>query len=341
MQIPAMPQSYQTGPHYQPEPHYQSGPHYQPAPAYQAGQPPAFSPGQPGRGVRPALPVDEMAPRPRRNVAVPILTALLVLSLALAGFLVFRQRHKLRPNNAGLTAPTSAPASPAHQIYLRKDRPDWVPDGWTEPGRFTADQLWVTQNEVEGGRCQTGGNTLNVTTADNPLTACQLKDPLDKSFTDVAVEVQVALANGCAGIWARTGPKGYALLVCKDRTELHRLANDAPSDTTRLARWPLDGVPAGTVVGLLVQGKSLTVYVNGKALPPVQDDTIKSGRTNAGAIADGTNHADVVFTDFRVFSPSRTTAGPAPTPGARSKSATPSASVWPSGSPSPSARVSA
>jgi hypothetical protein len=245
-------------------------------------------------------------PGKKRNVIVPVLVGLLVLSLVLAGYVVFRNRGGGKQNNAGdngtaTTAP-AASGSAVQQAYQRQTQPGWLPADWPAQPDRTADQLWLSQDEKEGGHCD-AGPTLHVTTSGNALTGCQLRSPLsDQSFTDVAVEVKVAVNSGCAGVWARTGTKGYLLMVCRNRVELHLLKDAPPSDATRLsqATFPASG---SLVIGLQAQGTTLTGYVNGAKLVEAQNGEVTRGKVNAGATADGGSPADVTFDGFRVFAP--------------------------------------
>jgi hypothetical protein len=228
------------------------------------------------------------------------------LSLVLAGYVVFRgrsgQHNKAGDNGTATTAPAASGGSAVQQAYQRQSRPAWIPPDWSAQPDRTADQLWLSQDENEGGHCD-AGQALHVTTGGNPLTGCQLRSPLaDQTFTDVAVEVKVTITSGCAGVWARTGSKGYLLRVCRNRAELHLLKDAPPSDTTSLgqATFPASGA---LVIGLATQGTTLTGYINGEPLLKAQNGDITRGKVNAGATADGGNPADVTFDGFRVFGP--------------------------------------
>ena len=161
-----------------------------------------------------------------------------------------------------------------------------------------------------------------------------MKAPLDsRQLTDAAVEVEVTLTSGCAGIWTRTGSEGYLLVVCKGYARLHALGNEPPSGANTLAEWSFDGPAPGTVVGLLVQGTTLSFYLGGELFGPVTDSRIKRGKVNAGALGAGAENGDVTFVDFRVFTPP---AEPTRNPTTRQPSPTSSGWTSPSWSPSPS-----
>ncbi len=265
---------------------------------------------------------------------MPFLAALLVLTVIFAGFIVYQNQHKHDANPAGDggDAQTSQSATPGDTKkvppYQRADRPEWLPAGWTGLERRTADKTWLTQDESEGGNCD-ATDKLRVRTADNPLTACQLRGPLaNGDYAEVAVEVQVSLTSGCGGIWVRTGSKGYVLMICKNRAELHLLVNDPPSAASRLDQVTFDTpVTCQVVVALLAQGTTLTGYISGQAMLSSQNDVVKHGRVNAGAMKDNTNPADVTFVDFRVFTPpaQQNDGNPQPNP-TKTKSPTPSTS---------------
>jgi hypothetical protein len=273
--------------------------------------PTVYPPVQPVYGAPPV-------PGNKRNVIVPVLAALLVLSLILAGYVAFRNRSNSKKTNDGDATATTAPAptdSQGGQVYQRQSRPSWVPANWTAQPDRTADKLWLTQDESEGGRCD-AGTTLRVRTADNPLTGCQLRSPLDgQSFNDVAVEVQVSIASGCAGVWTRTGSKGYLMMVCRDRAELHLLKDAPPSDATRLDQATFPTPATGPlVIALEAQGTTLTGYVGGEAVLTATSGELARGKVNAGATSDGGNAADVTFDGFRVFGAPAQQNNPQPNP---------------------------
>jgi hypothetical protein len=289
-------------------------------------------------------PVHDRQPPRQRNFVVPFLAALLVLTVLFAGYIVYQNQAK-RNNTGGPGTDTSSPVTTGDKKklppYQRANQPEWLPSGWTGLERRTADKLWLTQSESEGGKCDATAK-LRVQTAGNPLTACQLKSPLSNTdFADVAVEVQVTLVSGCGGVWARTGAKGYVLMICKDRAELHLLVDHPPGEASRKAEVAFDAPVTGqVVVALLVQGTAITGYIAGQPMLTFQNDEIKRGRVNAGAMADNTNPADVTFEDFRVFTPpaqQNNNDNPQPNP-TRSRSATPSTS--PSWKPPSSAPAS-
>src|SRR5262249_25579030 len=132
--------------------------------------------------VRQASPVP---PKKRRNVVVPLLAGLLVLSLAFAAFMVYRinrPKHTGGRPNGAQRATATATQGPSYQGL---ERPEWLPAGWTLADKRPPNQLWANQDEREGGRCETGGGKLHVTTSGNQVTGCSQPSPLD-TRADVA-----------------------------------------------------------------------------------------------------------------------------------------------------------
>jgi hypothetical protein len=300
-----------------------------------AGQQPMRAAMPPPTVYPPITPAYGAPPVPgkKRNVIVPVLAALLVLSLVLAGYVLFRNTGNGKKNTAGDQTTTSAPdptggSGQAPEVYQRQSRPTWVPGNWQPLPDRTADKIWLTQDENEGGHCD-AGQVLRVQTAANPLTGCQLRSPLaDQNFTDVAVEVQLTIASGCGGLWTRTGSKGYLLMVCRNRAELHLLKDAPPSDATRLDQKTFATPATGPiVVALEAQGTTLTGYVGGEPVVQATNGEVARGKVNAGATADGGNPADVTFDGFRVFTPPQQQNNPQPNPTKKHPSPT-SSPTW-------------
>jgi hypothetical protein len=295
--------------------------------------------------ARPALPPQQLAPAQapaqRRRVAVPVLATLLVLAMLGIAFVVLRPRlvnhnqgggGRGNGNGSGASSQASGGQSAKKAFQRAAERPTWVARDWVALNRVPASDLWVNRVEPEGGECD-ARRALRVTRPNSGLTGCSLKNPMDQRiFTDVAVEALVSVNAGCAGIWARTGNKGYLLAVCHGRVELYRLGNDPPSPSNSLGRWSIAGPRSQAVVGLLASGTTLRAYFDGALLGSVTDDQIGFGKVNAGAITGEEETADVVIEDFWVFAPAGA-AAPASSAGSPSPSA--SASKKPSASPLP------
>ncbi|GGM88340.1 hypothetical protein GCM10007977_107960 [Dactylosporangium sucinum] len=296
-------------------------------------------------------------PRPRRNVAVPVLVVVLVLALGLAGYVVFQDRANKSANGPGGTPSSSAPSSSGQPTpsespliipaYQREDRPGWVPDGWKKMSLPSIDKVWYSQDEEDGGKCTATPEELHVTAKVNGLTGCTLQKPLDVKLTDSGIEAKVHVTSGCAGMWLRTGSRGYTLGYCANGyVRLHRLADSGPSKNNLIEEWYVK-TSEDTYVAFAVSETHLVVYVGGEQVGRVTDEEIRDGRTNLGAFSTTGDAADVTFSDVRVFSLQAPTTGntpknsPSPTRsgwwGSSSPSASPSTSKKPSGSAMPTA----
>jgi hypothetical protein len=196
------------------------------------------------------------------------------------------------------------PASSAPPATPRQGRPSWVPAGWKLVVDRPAGELWHSQDEAEGGRCAVYGEDLRVTRDSvSGLTGCTIMDPLQPRFTDTAVEVEVTVTAGCAGLWSRTGQQGYFVTVCRSAVRVYLLGDQAPANANQLANWPLDSPPQHLVVGMLTQASQITVYAAGTQLGAVTESTLRYGHVNAGAYTSGSEPADATFHGFRVWSP--------------------------------------
>jgi hypothetical protein len=143
--------------------------------------------------------------------------------------------------------------------------------------------------------------------------------------------VKVHRQNGCAGIWARTGDRGYTVGVCDGVIRLYALGDNAPSQDNELASWPvkIEGDPYVTLVAI---GTEISVWVNGTKLGSKTHDLIKRGKVNLGAFT-AADPADVTFSEVRVWQPPSSSGG-----GNQSTSPSPSKSGWsnpPSTTPTP------
>ncbi|MEV8515504.1 Hsp70 family protein [Dactylosporangium sp. NPDC051484] len=284
---------------------------------------------------------EEPAPsRVRRSVAVPLLVGILVLALALAGYVVYQNRANGQSNAGGDSShsPGDAQSSDgprAIPAYNREEEPGWVPNGWRDQDLGTVDQLWKSQQESEGGRCDATRDRLRVTTDAVPaLTGCTLKAPLDVPMTDGSIEAKVHAAAGCAGMWLRTGDKGYTLGYCSDgHLRLYRLGNKAPGPDSLLKEWAIQ-VSGDPFVAFKVHDDQLDAYVNGVRFGPVSDGQIPRGKIDLGAFALTDQTADASFSQVRIFMPGDWQPGTAATATKRPPSPTPSSSGWWSGSPS-------
>ncbi len=201
------------------------------------------------------------------------------------------------------TTPASAPATTAAP-YQRKMTPEWLPAGWRLVVDQPAGKLWHDQDETEGGRCSIVGDDLHVTRGDVGIVGCSILDPLNPRWDNVAFEVEVTVDRGCAGLWTRTGNRGYFLTVCRDVARFYLLGDEPPSSSNQLARWSLPASPRRLVVGVLANGDRFDVYAAGQLLGTVTDATLRIGHVNAGGFTDASDSKiDVTFHQFRVWLP--------------------------------------
>ncbi|GAB3859773.1 Hsp70 family protein [Dactylosporangium cerinum] len=319
--------------------------------AYQQGhapvqppQPPRFaqppvqqgyvSPSATRMDYAPPIPREEPLPPPRRrNVAVPLLVGILILALGLAGYVVYTEVGNNKSDNTAdqqpstSTSTTPAPSSSSTSQVLdipakpREERPSWLPNNWKLFPQRGLHDLWMSQDESEGGRCEATDSNLHVTSERQGLTGCTLKDPLNVSLTDVGIEAKVHRETGCAGIWARTGDRGYTVGVCDGVIRLYALGDNAPSPDNELASWPvkIEGDPYVTLVAI---GTEISVWVNGTKLGTKNHDLIKRGKVNLGAFT-AADPANVTFSEVRVWQPQSNSGG-----GNQTTSPSPSRSGW-------------
>jgi hypothetical protein len=273
--------------------------------------PVSAQPWRPPGAQYPAVPPPQPAPRRRATLAFVsggLVVILLVVAVVLGRPLLDRltaggataspssQPQNTTPaNNAGTTRPAD---------YQRKESPEWLPSGWNVAVNRPAKDLWHDQDETEGGHCGISGDDLRVTRSNAGITGCTIYDPLQPRFGDVAVEVEITVTAGCAGLWTRTGSRGYFLTVCRSVARFYLLGDEAPAPANQLASWPLRGAPSHLVVGVLATGSQFAVYAAGQRLGVVTDDTLHFGHVNAGGFTDGSEPAiDATFHQFRVWQP--------------------------------------
>jgi hypothetical protein len=280
-------------------------------------------------------------PRAQRSVAVPLLVGILVLALALAGYVVFQNRDRggNQVADTSTTGAGDASAQPSHSPHVippydRETVPWWTPDGWKEQRLGTIDQLWISRSESEGGKCDATKERMRVTTQPRGLTGCSLKGALDAPMSDGSIEAKVKVASGCAGMWLRTGDKGYMLGYCADGyVRIYKLAEKPPGPANTLQEWTFKAT-GDVYVAFLVKGNELVFYVNGKQFGPVSDGDIRSGKIDLGAFDLGEDTADVTFSEVRVVMPGDWQAGGSTPTKTRAPTPSASSSGWGSGSPS-------
>jgi hypothetical protein len=185
-----------------------------------------------------------------------------------------------------------------------------LPPVWL-PGEFvslvddrTGTAIDTTQTPSSGGTCTyLRPGILSVKRSEIGVTGCPRNEPLRSTImTDSAVEARIRVEVGCAGLWARTGAVGYFVAVCASGdVSLHKLGTTDPAASNRLVGWRPTFDPKDVVVGLLVKGDILTVYVNGEQKRSAEDDSIPSGRVNVGGFAPTSDGIDATISDVRVW----------------------------------------
>lgn len=237
------------------------------------------------------------AARPGKTRWMPFLAVLFVVAALAAGYVLWPNTDDV----GGTDSTASQTASPSP--YVRQSHPEWVPAEWVLAVSGSADTLWETVDEDEGGRCEVSDDVLRVTRSDNGnLTGCTIQGALERTFEDVAIETEITVVQGCNGLWARTGNKGYFLTVCNGYARLERLEGN---DTViQLGQWDFGYTPEHSIVGFMVVGTELTVYLDGVALgDPITDDQISYGRVTFGGHPGDDSGIDVSFSATRIFTP--------------------------------------
>jgi len=183
-----------------------------------------------------------------------------------------------------------------------------VPAGWSKIVD-DAERATVVQGEAtNGGACSyTGQGVLHVSRDSYGVSGCKMAEFVKGySILDAAIEAEFGMVKGCGGMWMRTGAVGYFVAVCADGTvTLHRLADDPPSIETQLGPyWRPGFTKERVIVGLLAQGSTLTLYIDGVAQTSVTDDTIPKGRLGVGGFGPHPDdRVDATITRFRVWQP--------------------------------------
>ena len=194
--------------------------------------------------------------------------------------------------------------------YVRTNPPAWVPSSLNLAFNDESEPLVVAGDATNGGRCTyPAAGVLIIQRGSRGVTGCKHSQAVkDTVVGTAAVEAELAVRRGCAGMWMRTGTKGYFLAVCADRSvELHMLHLTDPDSNTRLAQWKPAFDPAHVVAGLMADGQSLTVYIDGTPLAPaVTDGTIGTGRLSIGGFAPDGDGLDATFTQYRAWLPAPT-----------------------------------
>jgi hypothetical protein len=256
-------------------------------------QPPAW-PVQPP----PAHPVQRPPVRPparKGRVGLVVLVAILLAGLGTAA-VIFLPKLGGDPGGAGGTSPNPA-------RYVREERPAWVGDRpliLQETGN-----LFTAGPATNGGSCTyEAPNALRVTRSGEGVSGCPATATVKNlTVASVAIEAQLAVQAGCAGLWARTGNQGYFLMTCADGSvALHLLHLTDPGSATELRRWTPAFNPRDVIVGLLAENDTFTVYVDGVAQPGVVVDTaLPTGRVALGGYAPPGSTLDATITGWKVW----------------------------------------
>jgi hypothetical protein len=283
-----------------------------------AGQPAPMSPTAPLPTPVPPVPVSAVPPqwtpasdrtpartysggrvtRQRRRTWIPIVLALVVLLLVGGGAAVALLRPDLL-RQLGLAADTGSTA------FVRTVPPKWLPANWSSIVDDEQVRSVVPGTATNGGTCTyTGPGAVRVQRDAADVSGCPAADFVKAiEVRDVAVEAELSIAAGCAGMWVRTGTRGYFLAICRDSTiRLHELGDTEVADGNRLIRFAPTFDPANVVVGLLVRDTNFTVYVDGKALQTVSNGDIRSGHIGIGGYAPEQT-MDATFTRYRAWAP--------------------------------------
>jgi actin-like ATPase involved in cell morphogenesis len=294
---------------------------------YLPAPPPPVRP-VPARQAQPARPVParQAQPAPPRRAGLAFVAGAAVAALLVAAIVFGRPILDRLSASGPNTNPTGTPtrsdqttgaptattqnpsAKPSSAAPTRPaGMPDWVPADWTLYVDRPAGDLWRSQDESEGGRCEVSGADLHVTRENKSgLVGCTITSggALDRKLTDSASQVEVTVKSGCAGMWARTGTQGYFVTVCDAAVNLYLLGGTDPDSSNQLASWPLATAPQKLLVGFLANGSNLSVYAAGKLLGTVSDSTVRSGKDNAGGYTTGAHPVDVTYHAYRLWAPS-------------------------------------
>jgi Hsp70 protein len=239
--------------------------------------------------------------RRRRQIWIPIVLALLLLVVGGGTAVALLRPDLLR--QLGLASDTGSTA------FVRTVPPEWLPAGWSSIVDDEQVESVVAGPATNGGTCTyTGDGVVRVQRDSADVSGCPTAAFVEAiEVRDVAVEAELSIAAGCAGMWVRTGARGYFLAICRDSTiRLHELGDSAVADGNRLIRFAPAFDPANVVVGLLVRDTNVTtnftVYVDGKALQTVSNGDIRSGHIGIGGYAPEQT-LDATFTRYRAWAP--------------------------------------
>jgi hypothetical protein len=264
--------------------------------------PPQWTPPPPPPGPPPVSRRGVLRPGRRRRRWGWVATLVVLVLLAAAGVAL----AQLRPDLFGrLGIGASSPASPTP--YTRLSQPAWLPTSWTKIVDDEQDASVEPGEASNGGTCTyEGRGRLRVVRNAFDVSGCKAVQYIkDITISDVAVEAELAVRRGCAGMWVRTGIRGYFLAICRDGTvRLHELGTTPASDQNMLTKLSPGFDPNQVVVGLVARGSSFTIYVDGRAQPVANDPDIAAGRVGVGGFAPAPeNTLDATIIQYRAWAP--------------------------------------
>jgi hypothetical protein len=243
----------------------------------------------------------------RRRWLPTALTLVAVLAVAATGVILLpRLIGDNPPGNPATTfaANRTTPTQTEKIPYVRQERPPWVPPAFRLVLDDRSTALVVEGDATNGGTCRyTRAEVLRVQRDTSGVSGCvgtqKVKDTVVLS---AAIEAEVSVSKGCAGMWMRTGTRGYFLAICADGVvQLHELSETDPNEGTTLRSWRPDFKAERVVVGLLAVGPELTAIIDGVAQEAVADASLAFGRVAMGGFAPGAEGLDATFTRFRAW----------------------------------------
>jgi hypothetical protein len=286
-----------------------------------AGQPAPLSPTAPMPVPVPPVPISSVPPQwtpasdrtpprtyggarvtRRRRIWIPIVLALVLLLVGGGAAVALLRPDLLR--QLGLASDTGS-TDTGSTPFVRTVPPKWLPADWSSIVDDEQVESVVAGPATNGGTCTySGDGVVRVQRDTADVSGCPTAAFVKAiEVRDVAVETELSIAAGCAGMWVRTGTRGYFLAICRDSTiRLHELGDSPVADGNRLIKFTPAFDPGKVVVGLLVRGSNFTVYVDGKAQQTVSNGDIRSGHIGIGGFAPEQT-LDATFTRYRAWAP--------------------------------------
>ncbi len=252
------------------------------------------------------------APRKRRKVAIPLLTAATVLlAAAVGGFLSGAIRP---PFDFGLSpvstpsvldTPTPMPTATPSPSVTPAVSPTATPVQTAKPAfievSLASDTAsWKSKDEMPLGKCTVkNGMTAHI---ERPGTY-RCPGAMDE-LRDMSAEVDVSLhkPEACAAIWTRfSNLRGYLLEVCHNRYALYlHQDNQQPVVRTKDLASP---IPMKTKfkVKIVLRGSQIAIFHNGQEMMSVLDSSFDKGTVRLGIsvpVNPGNLPYDVTFSNL-------------------------------------------